>query len=378
MGKVLFMIRCKSRRLGVAAAAVLLAATVFGTAGVASAQTPAPVKATSVPPVSNLQVETPLTPNIPAAPSPVELNATARPMYGITSSSNEADMLRALRSPGHIEGAVSIPDRKAAVLQQPEGRSWRETMEGPVRIAGTWLILGMVAILIAFYLLRGRIEIEGGASGRTIQRFTALERFTHWFTASAFILLALSGLNVTFGRHVLLPLLGADIFSALSLGAKYVHNYVSFAFMIGVLLTFVIWVRHNIPNRYDIDWLAAAGGLFGKGKHPPSGKFNAGQKLIFWSVVLGGVALSITGIYMLFPFWFGDVQTQQLMTVLHSVFALVLMAIIIAHIYIGSIGMEGAFDAMGTGQVDERWARDHHSIWVAELKGERQPKYGHD
>jgi formate dehydrogenase subunit gamma len=302
------------------------------------------------------------------------VNTRERPMYGLTNP-NDAELLRALRG---VQGSVTIPDAKAGVLIQPEGRHWRQTMEGTVRVVGSWLILGILAALIAFFLLRGTVTIEHGRSGRLVQRFNAAERIVHWFTASSFIVLALTGLNVTFGRYVLLPLLGPDLFATISLWFKYAHNYVAFAFMIGLVLTFVMWIAHNIPNRYDVEWIAAGGGLFKRGAHPPARKFNAGQKIVFWSVIIGGVALSITGIYMLFPFQFGDMQTQQLMTVLHAIFALILVAVIIAHIYIGTLGMEGAWDAMGTGRVDENWAREHHSIWYSELKGRPAPKYGHD
>jgi formate dehydrogenase subunit gamma len=303
-----------------------------------------------------------------------DFNTRERPMVGLTESS-DAELLRALRG---VQGSVSIPDQKAGVLIQPQGRSWRQTMEGPVRIAGSWLILGIVAVLIAFFLLRGTIRIERGRSGRLVQRFNIAERAVHWLMASSFIVLALTGLNVTFGRHVLLPLLGPDLFATVSLWFKYAHNYVAFAFMIGLILTFAIWIAHNIPNRYDLEWIASGGGLFKRGVHPPARKFNAGQKIVFWSVIIGGVALSVTGIHLLFPFQFGDMQTQQLMTVLHAIFAVILIAVVIAHIYIGTLGMEGAWDAMGTGRVDENWAREHHSVWYAELNGRRAPKYGHD
>ena len=308
------------------------------------------------------------------AQAPAQPNTRERPMVGLTDS-NDAELLRALRG---AEGNVSIPDAKARVLIQPQGRSWRQTMEGTIHSLGTWLVLGMLAAIIAFFLLRGKITIERGPSGRTVQRFNGVERFVHWFTASSFIVLALTGLNVTFGRHVLLPLLGPDLFSNLSLAFKYAHNYVAFAFMIGVVLTFLIWVIYNLPSRHDLEWIAAGGGLFRKGAHPPAGKFNAGQKVIFWSVIVGGVALSVTGLYMLFPFQFGDIHSQQLMTVIHAIVSLVLVAVIIGHIYIGTLGMEGAFDAMHTGKVDENWAREHHSVWYAQLKGQPAPKYGHD
>ena len=336
-----------ARRAGLAALALTLVALTLP----ASAQTPAPQ---------------------PQAQQ--QINTRERPMYGLTDS-NDAELLRALRG---AQGNVTIPDRKAGVLIQPQGRNWRATMEGTVTRIGSWLILGMLAVLIAFFLLRGMVKIEHGRSGRFVPRFNAVERTVHWFTASAFIVLALTGLNVTFGRYVLLPVVGPDIFSTVSLWFKYAHNYVAFAFMIGLALMFVMWIAHNMPNRYDVQWIVSGGGLFTRGSHPPARKFNAGQKIVFWSVIIGGVALSITGVYMLFPFLFGDIHTQQLMTVLHAIFGVMLIAVIIAHIYIGTLGMEGAWDAMGTGRVDENWAREHHSVWYAELKGQPAPKYGHD
>ncbi|MBI3452299.1 MAG: formate dehydrogenase subunit gamma [Rhodospirillales bacterium] len=305
-----------------------------------------------------------------------DTNTRERPMAGITNSS-DADLLRALKG---AQGMVTIPDQKAARLIQPQGRDWRATVNGPVRVWGSWIILGMIALLIVFYLTRGTIRIDAGPSGRTIERFNAVERFVHWLTASSFVVLALTGLNITYGRYVLLPLLGPDVFSLLTIGGKYVHNYLAFPFMIGLVLMLVLWIWHNIPNRYDLQWLAAGGGLFAKGSHPPARKFNAGQKILFWLVIIGGAAISISGIYLLFPFQFGDVNTQQTAQLVHAVVSLILTAVIIAHIYIGSLGMEGAFDAMGTGMVDENWAREHHNVWVAEMKGERVPqaKPGHD
>ena len=291
-------------------------------------------------------------------------NPTARPMSGLTAPA-EADMLRALRG---VQGNVTIPDRKAATLVQPQGRDWRETMGGTIRAWGAWLVFGMIAVVTAFYLIRGSIMIDGGRSGRMIERFTEFERFNHWMTASAFITLALTGLNVTYGRHLLMPLLGPEVFSAWSAFAKLLHNFVAFPFILGLVIMLVIWIGNNFPNRYDWQWLAQGGGIFVKGVHPPAKKFNLGQKLVFWSVIIFGGIIALSGIMLLFPFWFGTMETQQLMAVLHSIFSLILIAVIIAHIYIGTLGMEGAWDAMYTGQVDERWAKEHHSVWAAEAK----------
>jgi formate dehydrogenase subunit gamma len=295
---------------------------------------------------------------------PGDANPTARPLTGLTAPS-EADMLRALRG---VQGSVTIPDRKSATLVQPQGRDWRDSIRGSVAVWGAWIVLGMLCALIAFYLIRGSIPIEGGRSGRTIERFNGTERFVHWLTASSFVVLAITGLNVAYGRYLLMPILGAEGFASWSLAAKWAHNFVAFPFMIGIALMLIMWVTNNIPNRYDWEWIKQGGGILKRGVHPPARKFNAGQKVVFWSVIIGGAIISYTGIYLLFPFYFGGMESQQFMVILHSIISLILIAVILGHIYIGTLGMEGAWDAMYTGQVDERWARDHHGIWVSEMK----------
>jgi formate dehydrogenase subunit gamma len=283
------------------------------------------------------------------------------------------------------KGLVSIPDKKAAQLVQSDGEAWRNFRNGPLPTYGAWALGAVIVLLAAFLLVRGRIRVEHGWAGRTITRFTDVERFGHWLLATSFIILALTGLNVLYGRYLLLPLVGSEAFAALSQAAKWLHNYVAFAFMIGLALTFVVWLRHNFPSWRDIVWLAKGGGLLVKGVHPPAWKFNAGQKILFWLVMLGGLSLSLSGIALLFPFQtalfaktfaalnvlgFGlpteltPVQEMQYATTWHGIVALGLTVVIIAHIYIGTLGMEGAFSAMGSGEVDVNWAREHHSLWA--------------
>ena len=300
-----------------------------------------------------------------ACARPPHAGAQQKPVMPTEQSLKEADLLKALKPGDTIHGRVSIPDQRAANLMQPEGQAWRTFKTETLPRIGAIAILGMLVALCLFYAIRGKIMIDAGPSGRLIKRFNGFERFTHWLTASSFIILAITGLNVTFGRNLLLPLLGADGFTAYSVFAKFLHNYLGFAFMIGVAMTFLIWVSHNIPSRLDIEWLARFGGLFTKGHHPPAKKFNAGQKGVFWSVVVGGALLSISGLHLLFPGNVdGGVVEIQFQSQLHGVVAVVMVAIILAHIYIGSIGMEGAFEAMGTGEVDLNWAKEHHSLWV--------------
>ena len=276
---------------------------------------------------------------------------------------NEERLLQQLNT---LQGRVSIPDGKAAILQQPQGRDYRQFREGWLPWIGGIAILGMLLALAAFYFAKGRIKLEQGPeTGRKVTRFNAFERFTHWLTATAFIILAISGLNYIFGKRLLLPLIGPEAFATWSQWAKFAHNYISWAFILGMLIMLVVWIRDNIPDRYDAAWLRAGGGFFGE-RHPPARRFNAGQKLIFWSVILGGIALSVTGIVMLFPFSTVEINGIQWAQYIHATVGVVLIAIMIAHIYIGSLGMEGAYDAMGSGEVDLAWARAHHSVWVEE------------
>jgi formate dehydrogenase subunit gamma len=292
-----------------------------------------------------------------AAQQPTSVNPTA-------AAVQEQQLLQQLK---RIEGRCTIPDQKACTIEQPAGRGWREFHEVTLRWIGTVSILGTLALLVLFYLFRGMVRIESGRSGRTIVRFNAFERFVHWMTATCFIILAISGLNITFGRPLLLPLVGPEAFTAWSQWAKYAHIYLSFPFTLGVVLIFLIWIAGNIPNKNDVEWLKKGGGIVGH-EHPPAARFNAGQKLIYWIVVLGGAAVAVTGYILMFPFYTTGIAGMQTAQAVHAVVAVLFVAIMIAHIYIGTIGMEGAFEAMGTGTVDENWAKEHHSIWLEQEK----------
>ncbi len=297
------------------------------------------------------------------------LMAGAAPAFaqGSTAAPPLADELaiQALLRGETVHGRVTIPDQRAANLIQPQGREWREFHNVTLAWVGGIAVLGMLALLVVFRLSKGRIPIEGGPSGRTIQRFNAFERGNHWMVASTFIILALSGLNLTFGRHILLPLLGPEAFTALSQWGKLAHNFLAFPFTLGIVLMLLLWIKDNIPNGTDIRWLKAGGGLVGNA-HPDSGRFNAGQKGVFWITVLGGAAVAVTGYMLVFPFVFADVNGMQLSHIIHSILAVLMIAVMMAHIYIGTAGMEGASDAMTTGQVDLNWAKQHHNLWVAQ------------
>lgn len=320
---------------------------------------------------------------------------------GTLGGVSDPEMWRALRY-GTADVIVSAGGAPARVLIQDGGMWWLKFRRGPLVTYGGWLLLGTIGLLAVFYLLRGRVRIEGEKTGRTVTRFVAVERFAHWLMGGSFVVLALTGLLVLMGRQFIIPAFGHEAFAAVAAGSKWVHNNISWAFMLGLVMAFVMWVIHNFPDRTDLKWLAVGGGLFSKGVHPPAKKFNAGQKLIFWSVMILGGSIAVSGLSLLFPFEmplfaksFGVLnqtglpqalglgvlpetlaphEEMQFAQLWHAIVSFVLMAIIIAHIYIGSLGMEGAFDAMGSGEVDEQWAREHHNLWLEEVQArEAQP-----
>ena len=338
---------------------------------------------------------------------------------GTLGGASDPELWRALRY-GSADINASSGGDVGAILVQDGGMKWLQFREGPLATKGIYVLGGTLVLLLLFYMIRGRVMIEGEKTGRTVTRFKAIERFGHWLMAGSFIFLGLTGLFSLFARKVLLGGASggtnslADIASRqdgalveVLLGAsKWVHNNVSWAFMIGLGMVFVMWVLHNLPHRTDIKWLAEGGGLMGEGSHSPAKKFNAGQKLIFWSVIIFGTIISVTGLALLFPFEFPIVsklsallnqtgilqamgygavpaelalhEQMQFAQIWHALMAFVLMAIILAHIYIGSVGMEGAMDAMTTGEVEEQWAREHHSLWLEEISsaedGDEQAK----
>ncbi|MGJ8589923.1 MAG: formate dehydrogenase subunit gamma [Yoonia sp.] len=319
---------------------------------------------------------------------------------GTLGGASDPDLWRAYR---YSSADVSTQSRGPAVttMIQDRGMWWLEFREGPLVQMVAYLLGGTLLALALFYLIRGRIRIDGEKTGRTITRFKAFERFGHWLLASSFLLLGLTGLISLLGRKVLIPAFGHDAFSSLAIASKWIHNNVSWAFIVALVIVFVVWVVHNIPDRTDLRWMAKAGGLFG-GEHPPAKKFNAGQKMIFWAVIVLGGSISLSGLSLLFPFefnvfghtfslinswgvpgWFGlaDLpypllphEEMQFAQLWHAIVSLVLTAIIFAHIYLGSVGMEGAFDAMGKGEVEEQWAREHHSIWADEVLNAKSSK----
>lgn len=254
------------------------------------------------------------------------------------------------------------------VLTQPQGRDWRAFRNSWPVYGGGLFIFGVCAVLGLFLAWRGRVTIREGESGESVPRFGLVERANHWMTAVAFILLAMTGLIILYGRSLLRPLLGPQTFGDLASGAAWLHTALLVPFTLGIVIMFVAWIRHNLPSRLDWEWLKRGGGM-GRdvSLNPPARKFNAGQKIVFWGVIIGGSVLVATGLTMMFPFLWAGYDGMELGQSIHVVAAILMIGLILGHIYIGTLGMEGAFPAIWSGRVDRNWAKEHHSLWYEDL-----------
>src|SRR5262245_44770378 len=266
---------------------------------------------------------------------------------------NEQILLRELP---RIQGDIDQLDERARVLIQPAGRVWDHFHEVTLYWAGAIVILGTHAALAAAYLLLGRLRISAGRSGGKVPRFPAFERFAHWLTAVSFVVLGITGLNITFGKHLLLPLIGYDAFSAFSEAAKYAHNFTSFAFVVGLVLIVAIFIKDNIPDKTDIEWFRQGGGFI-KSKHALARRFNAGEKLVFWGALGAGILVSISGYLLLFPFYVTNIAGMQIAQAVHAVIAVLFVALILGNIYIGMLGMGGDVGGMWDDWVGTYWAQ---------------------
>jgi formate dehydrogenase subunit gamma len=263
---------------------------------------------------------------------------------------------------------ASVPGRETNRLIQGAGREWRAFRNGPLTQYGGWLLVAMLAGLLLFYLIKGSFRLHGPPTGRLIERFNAVERVSHWTTAISFVFLALTGMIIFWGKYLVLPWLGAPGFSGLTVVSKNVHNFVGPLFIFSIVVMFLLYVKDNIPHARDIKWITS----FGK---EPSGRFNGGEKAWFWfGLVILGATMSVTGLILDFPNWNQGREAMQQANVVHVIAAVLFIAGALGHIYIGTIGMEGAYRGMRDGYVDEEWAREHHAIWYEEVKQGKRPE----
>ncbi|MEW5890080.1 MAG: formate dehydrogenase subunit gamma [Pseudomonadota bacterium] len=297
-------------------------------------------------------------------------SAAAQARRQVEQPLNNAPVWREVRS-GEPQ-FTTVRGVETGVLIQSGGETWREIRNGPLTLYGGILLCLAVAVLAAFYMWRGPIKLHGPPTGRMIQRFSFAERFVHWTMAVSFVILMLTGLAMLFGKHVLLPLFGYSLFSWVAAFSKNLHNFVGPLFILSVLVFIPMFVRDNLFRSYDIQWLKKFGGL-ASGEHVPSHRFNAGEKLMFWGVVVVlGIVLGVTGLILDFPNFQQGRGIMQQASIVHAVAAMIAIAIILGHIYLGTIGMEGALDSMKTGYVDEAWAKEHHEYWYNDEMA-RQP-----
>jgi formate dehydrogenase subunit gamma len=280
---------------------------------------------------------------------------------------NNAPVWREVRSGN--EGYTSMQGREVGVLVQSAGETWRQIRNGPVTFYGGWLVVIVTLIVAAIYFAMGPLKLRDKATGRMIERFSLAERWAHWVMGISFVVLGITGLIILFGKFVLLPVIGYTLFAWLSALAKNLHNFVAPLFAVSLLIFIIMYVKDNLPKSYDFSWFAKAPGFFA-GRHIPSGRFNGGEKVWFWGgVVVLCLALVGSGAVLLFPNFDQLRSTMQQMSVIHMVAALLVIAAAIGHIYMGTIGVEGAYQAMREGQVDEAWAKEHHEYWYNEVKG---------
>ena len=279
---------------------------------------------------------------------------------------NNAPVWRDVRS--GKEEYTSVKGRETGVLVQTYGETWRQLKNGWITPIAGWLIAAVVVVIGLFFKWRGSIKVHGEPTGRLIERFTPFERYTHWVVAISFATLGISGLVMMLGKYVLLPVIGYTLFGWLAQLSKHLHNFVGPVFLVSVLMFIVMFLKDNLPRVYDFKWLAKLGGMI-SGEHVPSGRFNAGEKIWFWiGVVVLSLVASASGLVLLFPN-FDQVRAVMIdANVVHMVAAGAVMAISLGHIYLGTIGMEGAYEAMRNGYVDEVWAKEHHEYWYNDVK----------
>ncbi|MFN7154087.1 MAG: formate dehydrogenase subunit gamma [Acidovorax sp.] len=261
------------------------------------------------------------------------------------------------------------------------GEAWRQVRNNWIIPYGAALFAIVLLALAIFYFVKGPMgqEHSDGVGPRRIERFTPFERAAHWSNAFAFITLAISGIVMAFGKFFLLPIMGSTLFGWLTYALKNVHNFVGPLFAVSLLVIILTFIKDNIANRADFVWLAKGGGMFGRGDHHqvPSHRFNAGEKgLFWWGITIPGVFVVVSGLVLdkLIP-GFGDVRSDmQIAHMVHATLAIWMMALICGHIYMGTVGMRGAYKAMRTGYVSEGWAKEHHELWYDDIQAGKIPQ----
>ncbi len=270
-----------------------------------------------------------------------------------------------------IQPFVQYPGSKLTTA----GEAWRQVRNNWIIPYGGSLLLIVALAIAIFYYGKGTMKLHGAETGRKIERFTPLERAAHWTNAITFVALAVSGVVIAFGKYFLLPIMGSALFGWLTYALKNIHNFAGPLFAVSLIIVFVTFIKDNMPSKEDITWLLKGGGMF-SGQEVPSHRFNAGEKVVFWFGVLGlGVIVVASGLVLdkLIPGLIYERGTMQIANMIHGVATVLMMAMFMGHIYMGTVGMQGAYSAMRTGYVDETWAKEHHELWYNDIKAGKIP-----
>ena len=278
-----------------------------------------------------------------------------------------ADLWRAVRQrEGSIQAAsTQVKGVETGVLVTESGEKFRDIRRSKIVPYLPFVLLAVLGSIVLYYFIRGVIKVEGGLKGTSVQRFKDIERMAHWFVAVIFIFLALTGLILLFGRFVLLPIFGKEVFGLIASACKEGHNLIGPLFPFGLILLFILFIRENIPHKGDLKWILKGGG-FGK-QHVRADFFNSGEKIWFWLVIILGLTASATGLILDFPIFEQGRGAMQLSLIIHGVVAVIFIAIALGHIYLASIGTEGTLSGMTTGRVDVNWAKTHHDAWLEKV-----------
>lgn len=307
----------------------------------------------------------------PAAPQRQD-GAVQEVKQNLAQPYNNAPVWREVRSgePGFTR--LGAPPEQG-VLVQPRGETYRQARVPVSLIGGLLVALAMVS-LGGFYAIRGPIPSGGNESKTMIQRFRPADRYAHWTMAIVWVTLAITGLILTFGKVLLLPIIGHTLYSWLAVAAKNLHNFIGPILIVGVLWMIIRYMRHNWLNKQDFVWLTKIVRNL-TGHEYPSGKFNGGEKMVFWLLlVLLTPLLILTGLVLNFPNFGQTRETMQTFNVIHMVLAYLAIAMACVHIYLGTIGMKGAYRAMRNGYVTAEWAKHHHELWYNDVKAGKVPE----
>ena len=271
-----------------------------------------------------------------------------------------------------VPGTTTVSGLERGVLIQNSGQNWRRIRNGIIAGVSPWILAAVFAAIALFFAVFGQDKIEEPGNNETVPRFSLAERWLHWITALLFVIMAVTGLSMLFGRALLIPVFGLTAFGALMSVSKVIHNWAGPVFLAGVLIEIVAWIRYNIPKKIDFVWFKKLGGMTGKKPRPHSEKINGGEKAWFWVLVVAGLGIGASGVVLDFPNLGFSRWGMQAAEVIHASLAVLFIAASFGHIYIGTIGAEGTFRGMWHGKVSAAWAKQHADLWYAEKTGQKE------